>query len=44
MGANARSRGVLPDELLAEHGLDAGCVSSAVASRLISCLRAAVAG
>ena len=33
-----------PDDLLAEHGVDAGSVSSAQASRLIAGLRAAAAG
>ena len=44
LGAIARSRGVDADELLAEHGLDAGNVSSAKPSRLISGLRVATAG
>jgi hypothetical protein len=44
LGALARSRGVGPDELLAGRGLDAGTVSAAEASRLISGLRAAAAG
>jgi hypothetical protein len=44
LGVIARSRGIARDDLLAEHGLDVGCVSSAEASRLISGLRAAVAG
>jgi hypothetical protein len=44
LGAIARSRGVAPDELLAEHGLDPGGLSSAGASRLITGLRAAAAG
>ncbi len=43
LGAIARSRGVPPDDLLAEHGLDVGSVSSGEASRLISGLRAAAA-
>ena len=44
LGAIARSRGIRPAELLAEHALDAGSVSSAEASRLISSLGASVAG
>ncbi len=44
LGAIARSRGIEADELLEEHGLDSGSVSSAAASRLISGLRAAAAG
>jgi hypothetical protein len=44
LGAIARARGVDPDELLAASGLDAGAVTAAAASRLISGLRAAAAG
>ncbi len=44
LGTIARSRGIEADQLLAERGLDAGSVSSAEASRLISGLRAAAAG
>jgi hypothetical protein len=44
LGAIARSRGVEPDDLLAGHGLDAGTVSAADASRLITELRGAMAG
>jgi hypothetical protein len=44
LGAIARSRGVGPDDLLAGHGLDAGTVSAAEASRLITDLRGAMAG
>jgi hypothetical protein len=44
LGAIARSRGVDPGDLLAEYGLDAGSLSAADASRLISGLRAAAAG
>ena len=44
LGAIARARGVDPDDLLAGSGLDAGTVTAAEASRLISGLRAAAAG
>jgi hypothetical protein len=44
LGALARSRGAKPDDLLAGHGLDAGTVSAAEASRLITDLRGAMAG
>jgi hypothetical protein len=44
LAAIARARGVGPDELLASGGLDAGTVTAAEASRLISGHRAAAAG
>ena len=44
LGALARARGVDPDELLAEGGLDADTVTAAEASRLISGPRSAAAG